>query len=150
MATEHVTVLDAGPSGVRIRAREAGHCGRCAMKSGCGHQLLSDTLGRQDREHAIVLPLAPPMLGRVCPGETLALVIDEPRLMALSLLHYGLPVACLLLATVLGRQLGGEGLVITFAIAAFGAGLTLVSRIARAMSLPVTLERPFPESRKSP
>jgi len=78
------------------------------------------------------------LAGGVRAGDTLELIIDEGRLMSLSLLQYGLPLLCMLVATALASAImatarAEEGRVIISAMAALGFGLLLVRWIVRTM-----------------
>jgi len=138
MAVQQVTVLDSGPVHVRVQSRNLRHCNQCSLKAGCGHRLL-DGASSQDVDHSLWLPMADGQLaGGVRAGDTLELIIDEGRLMSLSLLQYGLPLLCMLVATALASAImetarAEEGRVIISAMAALGFGLLLVRWIVRTM-----------------
>lgn len=159
MAVEHVSVIETGPHAVHVAAREPQHCGRCALKSGCGHQLLSAGLAGRVRTPTLALPLAPEMLARVRPGDRLELAIDEGRLIRLSLLQYGLPLAFLLGLTAAAEVItvaagAGESWVIVTALCALIAGFTAVRRVSGNLAMPVTLGEKmtqpmeYPDTRK--
>jgi positive regulator of sigma E activity len=140
MAVQRVTVLDYGPGYVRVHSRNTRHCHQCSLKTGCGQQLLSGVLF-SNTNNPLELPLAQERLGNVQAGDSLELSIYEGRLMILSLLQYGLPVMCMLVATALASSSwAGDGRVIFSAISALGFGLLLVRRITRTMNPSELLE----------
>ncbi len=140
MAVQRVTVLDYGPGYVRVHSRNTRHCHQCSLKTGCGQQLLSGVLF-SNTNNPLELPLVQERLGNVQAGDSLELSIYEGRLMILSLLQYGLPVMCMLVATALASSSGaGDSRVIFSAISALGFGLLLVRRITRTMNPSELLE----------
>lgn len=139
MAVEQVTVLGSGPAFVRVSARDSRHCNQCALKNGCGHQLLAGAVSSQREFSSLELRI--PHHDILKPGDTLGLAIDEGRLMALSLLQYGLPALAMLMAAVVSRQLvAGEGWVIAATLCALGGALALVRLIAARLPFPALLE----------
>lgn len=141
---EQVTVLDASPVFVRINVRDTQLCSQCAMKSGCGHQLLSEAISGQRKNQTLQLPLPLGLQGNVHSGDMLDLVINESRLMSFSCLQYVVPILCMLLGTAVAGGLAavtgaGEGWVIAAALVALGAGMGAVRVITTGMPLPVTL-----------
>ena len=142
MAIEQVTVLGSGPAFVRVSARDSRHCNQCDLKNGCGHQMLAGAVSSQRAFSSLELPIYHHDFLK--PGDTLDLAIDEGRLMALSLLHYGLPALAMFMAAAVSRSLAagsdaGESWVIAATLCALGGALALVRLIAARLPFPALL-----------
>lgn len=151
MALETVTVTRTGKDSVFVSLRQESLCGKCAAGQVCGLQLLRGLSagGRADMPLALPMPL--PL--NLSPGQALELEIDDSRLAGLAMLHFLVPVACLLAAVILAAGLGaapgqGELPTIVAAAAALGAGFLLVrhlvARQADGMPLILKINRASP------
>lgn len=137
MAIEKVIVARSEHHQADIQARQQAHCRGCSANSACGHYLL-DSFRHPDGQHraqSLTLRLPDNLAGKVHAGDTLALAMQESRLMQLALMLYGLPLLAMLAGTLLGGMLanttgGGDSWSILGAVLGLLAGLVLIRRMA--------------------
>ena len=105
MIEETARIVSVDGDGVWIEARRQSACGRCGVRSGCGHGLM-DELRKGPAVHLRVsLEGAPDAL---VTGEQVVVGIDESALLQASLRVYALPLLGFLLGAVLGDILTGS------------------------------------------
>jgi sigma-E factor negative regulatory protein RseC len=142
------SALVASPDGKTLQLRTArqSSCSACSLKGGCGQYLLA----RQDA----LLELHSCELGEelrkqgLRAGEQVRISLAEGQLLLLAALFYALPLASLLLATLLAFWLGaGEGAVILAALAGLLSGIALTRQLLRTGRLGRRLS---PQIRREP
>ncbi|HSG90531.1 MAG TPA: SoxR reducing system RseC family protein [Pseudomonadales bacterium] len=140
MIEETARIVAVEADALWIEARRESACGRCALRSGCGHSML-DGIGR--RAVHLRLPSPGGRQADYAVGDEIVLGIDERAVLLGSVRLYALPLAGLLLGAVAGDALGGElGAVVAGAlglVAAFAA--VMVLERARPVTLPRVLGR---------
>lgn len=130
MIEETARVVAVAADAVWIEARRESACGRCALRSGCGHGLLDSAR----RAPVIQLRLPRGANDRTLRvGERVVLGISEHAVLAGSLRMYALPLTGLLLGTLVGDAVRGalDGAAVAAAaageiIAVFGGILGLL------------------------
>jgi sigma-E factor negative regulatory protein RseC len=121
MITERARIVAVDDDDVWIEARRESACGRCAVRSGCGHGLLEQAASA--RVVHLRLP-RPDDLGALAEGDEMLVGIPDDAVLAGSLRVYGLPLAGFLIGA-----LAGEGLVGGDAAAALGAVAGLAAAV---------------------
>ena len=147
MIEETARVVAVEPEAVWIEARRQSACGRCGIRSGCGHGLL-DEFARGPTVH-LRLPVDDAPEG-LRDGELVRVGIEEHALLAASVRVYGLPLFGFLAGAAVGELLvGGDPAAGIGAAAGLVAGFLLarVPRTGRAVEVPRILGRLAPEPR---
>lgn len=137
MVEEQARIVSIDGEGIWIEARRQSACGRCAVRSGCGHGLL-DSYFRGPSVHLHLAPDRAP--AGLAAGDIVRVGIDERALLQASLRVYALPLAGFISGAVFGAYLGGGDA--GAALAAF-VGLALGLFGARSLGGAQGLEAPL-------
>lgn len=106
MVIEKGTVVGLSKRGVWVETIRQSTCGSCAARKGCGQNLMNRFLGAQMHVEAIIAgDQQAELRQRLKAGDTVEIGIAENAILCGSLITYGLPVLCLVLAAVLGERL---------------------------------------------
>jgi sigma-E factor negative regulatory protein RseC len=141
--TGRIVALHEGQAWVATNRR--GTCGSCALRAGCGQDLVARALGA-GRQHLQVA--ASPELAL---HDEVEIAIPERGLLTAALLAYLVPLLSLLSGAALGHALGGEVPAIAGALAGLAAGIGLARLLLSAgvvrLARPVLVRRLAPASR---
>lgn len=99
MIEQTVQVVETGAGFVRVQAPSQANCVRCAEGRGCGGATFARLFG--DKKLELTLESSDTFF----PGEPVTLAIEESFLLRASAFHYGLPLICLLLITIVAAAL---------------------------------------------
>lgn len=123
-----MTLVNIDSHSLHVSSGNRAHCDRCALKGGCGQQLLASLTGGE--RNVLALPRALVPRNDLCRGDVITLALDDGHIARASLLVYLLPLALALAATALATWLAaGEGWVIVSAVLALVAGQAAVGVI---------------------
>jgi sigma-E factor negative regulatory protein RseC len=117
---EPARVLSVSAGRAVVEARRRSACGRCAVRSGCGHGLLDSLASR----HAVAFELSVPeaLADGLRPGDLVVVGVAQDAVLGAALRVYGPPLAGLVAGTLAGGALlGSDG------AAALGAALGLLA-----------------------
>jgi len=152
MLSEAVRIRALDSAQILVEGSRKAACGKCSVRSGCGHHLLGP-----DRE-LLVLERSQLSLegGAPAVGATLTLKLPVGMLTKLALLFYCMPLALLLLFTLVASLLAAnEVLVVCAGLAGLLLGLSLLPGLQPALSKQLTCSlapsgergrKTFPES----
>ena len=128
MITEQAVVTACDKGRVEVRLQRASACGHCELSQGCGAGAIGRLLGNRSR------PLLVETEQDLRPGDEVLLGLSERALVRASLLVYGLPLAVMVVAGLLGALAGlAEPWIALACIAGFFAGFRYASHLARGL-----------------
>ena len=104
MIEESARIVAVEDDAVWVEARRESACGRCALRSGCGHGLLDG----MRRSRALHLRLPRPRTPALGVDDRVVLGIAEGAILRASARMYGLPLAGLVVGALSGEALGGD------------------------------------------
>ena len=133
MIEESARIVAVEDDAVRVEARRESACGRCALRSGCGHGLLDGL--RPSR--ALHLRLPRPRTLTLEVDDRVVLGIAEGAILRASARMYGLPLTGLVVGALGGEALGGDPAAGVLGATGLLAGLALVARLDRRAPLAV-------------
>lgn len=133
MIEETARIVAVEGDAVWVEARRESACGRCALRSGCGHGLLDGAR----RSRALHLRLPRPAAPALEIDDRVVLGIAEGAVLRASARLYGLPVAGLVLGALSGAALGGDPVAGVLGGAGLVAGLALAALLDRRAPLAV-------------
>ena len=130
---------------VWVQTQRSSACGGCATRQGCGQKLLHKYLGRTStleaqllEDHAIELS----------EGDSVEIGLSEKAVLAGSLVTYGLPIVCMILAILLADVFLPQWSVL-LAVLGIGCGFGLSRHVLRRFFspyqfIPIVLDRHRP------
>jgi sigma-E factor negative regulatory protein RseC len=133
MIEETARIVAVEDDAVWLEARRESACGRCALRSGCGHGLLDGM--RRSRSLHLRLPRTGALPLEV--DDRVVLGIAEGAILRASARMYGLPLSGLVVGALTGEALGGDLLAGILGVTGLVAGLALVALLDRRAPLAV-------------
>jgi len=117
MITEQGTVIALIDDQAWVQTIRQSACDSCSARSGCGQRVLASASGGRANQVLVENTV------RAGVGDEVTIGIDEQALLAASLVVYAVPLALMVLASILGHQVsGGSDL---WAMVGAGAGLAV-------------------------
>lgn len=147
MIIEKGVVTRVDGKSVWVQTQQSSACGGCATRQGCGQKLLHKYLGRTSALEAQLLEDSTLELSE---GDSVEIGLSEKAVLAGSLVTYGLPIVCLILAILLADVLLPQWSVL-LAVLGIGCGFVLSRHVLRRFFspyqfIPIVLDRHQPVS----
>lgn len=131
MLSETASVVSSDGHSLQLKTGRQGACSGCSLKGGCGQYLLARPDALLDLQHCALE--GDLQQGGVQGGDQVQISLAEGQLLLLAALFYVLPLAALLLATLLASLLGaGEGALMLTALVGLAAGVGVARRLLRS------------------